>query len=124
MKSPIEPKIEYAIFEYDHAKDGGAQGDIPLRGGDIPSGCVTGDGQLLVEDAVTSGGAATVALKLVAAADVKAATAIASLGAGDTGTTLAGVATGAVRRVLNATIGAADLTGGKFKVAVPFFRLS
>lgn len=69
-------------FEYDFAKDGGAIGDITLRGAPISVGAVIIGGYVDVETALTSADAATVALKVTGAADILAATAIASLSLG------------------------------------------
>ena len=78
MNTPLEHRKNVAIFEYDFAKDGGAIGDITLRGPDIPKGAIVDFGLIDVVTAITSGDAATAALKLVTAEDILAATAKAS----------------------------------------------
>jgi len=123
----LDPVKRVAYFEYDFAKDGGAVGDITLRGGSIPNGAIVRNGAVHVVTAVTSGGAATVALKLKAANDVLAATAKASLTL-DAVLDVVPVDTAATS-ILNATAGAkvvatvatAALTAGKFIVALEYF---
>ena len=118
-------KIHINTFEFDFAKDGGAVGDITLRGGDVPKNHLVIGAVPYIKEAVTSDGAATVALKLVGTGDVLAATGKASLtdetpldGVPQPGTASTYIKTGALRRKPVATIGAAALTGGKFKVSL------
>ena len=116
-------KVKY--FEYDFSKEAGAVGDITLRGGYLPEGAIVLDGKVHVQTALTSGGAATVALKLQSAADVLAATAIASLSLNAILDTVPdGTAANAVRltakRQLVATVATETLTAGKFVVAVEY----
>lgn len=65
-------------FTYSFAVNGGATGDIALTAGDstIPSGSLVVDAWADVQTVFTSGGAATVAVKLAAAADLNTADAI------------------------------------------------
>ena len=112
---------------YDFATDGGGTGDITLRSNEsIPSGAIILDALIHVDTVLTSGGAATVAIKVEGAADINAADLISgapwsSAGAkrGDFVATTAPIKTTAERSVV-ATIGAAALTAGKFWVAVEF----
>ncbi|MFI7072057.1 hypothetical protein [Micromonospora sediminicola] len=124
--------IKTAQGEYDFARDGGAVSTIQLRGGpgdavgnEVPAGAVILGGYVEVDTAVTSGGAATVAVNSEGAADILAATAPAGLTVGRksiipafTGATT--IKTTAARR-LNITIATAALTAGKFRVVV-FYR--
>lgn len=119
-----------AVGLYDFAVDGGAQGDITLRGDTLPAGAVIIDSLIVVATALTSGGAATVAIKSEGAADINAADAISgapwsTTGAkrGDLTATSAPVVTTAARALV-ATVGAADLTAGKFSVIVTYVELA
>lgn len=119
-----------AVALYDFAVDGGAVGDIALRGDAIiPSGAVIIDSLIHVDTALTSGGAATVAIKSEGAADINAADAISgapwsTTGAkrGDLTATTAPVKTTAAR-TLTATVATAALTAGKFTVIVTYLEL-
>jgi len=64
-----------AVGLYDFATDGGAVGDITLRGNSIPSGAIIVDALLHVDTAL-AGATATCAIKTEAAADINAADAI------------------------------------------------
>lgn len=119
-----QPKI--AVGLYDFATDGGAVGDITLRGGSIPSGAIIIDALLHVDTAPTSAGAATVAVKTEGAADINAADAITGAPWSTTGAkradltaTTAPVKTTAARSIV-ATVGTAALTAGRFKVYVTY----
>jgi hypothetical protein len=118
-----------AVAAYDFAVDGGAVGDITLRGDTIPSGAVIVDSLIQVDTVLTSGGAATVAVKVESAADVNAADAISGAPwsttgpkRGDLTATTAPVKTTAARNVV-ATVGTAALTAGVFKVVVWYVEL-
>jgi hypothetical protein len=123
MLQGLENRMKVAYFEYDFAKDGGAVGDITLRGANIEKGAVVVGGMIDVETAVTSGGAATVALKLATAADVLAATGKASFSLNAT-LDVVPVRTAATAVKLTAnkdltmTVAVAALTAGKFTVAL------
>jgi len=123
----IEPVKRVAYFEYDFAKDGGAIGDIELRGDALPEGAIVVDGLVHVKTACTSGGSATVALKLLSAADVMAATAVASLSLNAIiATKPVGTAASAILNTtagigLTATVAVAALTAGKIVVALEYF---
>lgn len=119
-----------AIGRYDFATEGGAVGDIVLRGSAVPSGAIVLDSWLQVDTALTSGGSATVAIKLESAADINAADAISgapwsTTGAkrGDLTATSAPVTTTAAR-TLTATVATAALTAGAFTVGVEYVELA
>lgn len=122
----LEPTKQVAYFEYDFSRDGGAVGDITLRGDALPDDAVITSGMIHVKTACTSGGSATVALKVESANDVRAATAVASLSANallDTvpvGSAATAVRTTAAGRHVVATVAVAALTAGKFIVALEY----
>jgi hypothetical protein len=127
-----EGRKKYVRGVYDFATHGGAVGDITLTTTPvIPSGALVTEAIVKVNTVPTSGGAATVALKLEAAADLNAADAISGapwsstgvkradkLGAAD-----AGILTTAARSVV-ATVGTAALTAGAFDVVVEYMELA
>lgn len=130
MSPLIEDSRRIARAHYDFAVDGGAVGDIALRGDKIPSGAIITDVLINVETVLTSGGAATVALKSEGAADLNAAAAISgapwsAAGAkrGDLTATSAPVKTTA-ERTITATVATAALTAGKFSVLVSYVELA
>lgn len=117
-----------AVGLYDFAVDGGAVGDITLRGDTIPSGAVILDAYIKVTTALTSGGSATVAIKTEGAADINAADAISGAPWSTTGTkrgdftaTTAPITTTAARSI-KATVGTAALTAGVFTVVVEYIE--
>lgn len=75
----LESSLNAAYYEYEYSKHGGAVGDITVYGDGIPSDAVIVGGLIRVTQAVTSAGAATVAVKAATAADILAATAKGSL---------------------------------------------
>lgn len=108
----------HGVALYDFATDGGAVGDIAL-GLKVPANVVILYATLNVRTAPTSGGAATVALKLQDAADVLAATAIASVtglvdGVPDFAATNAIKTT--AERELTMTVAVAALTAGQIEI--------
>ncbi len=118
-----------AVGLYDFAVEGGAVGDITLRGDAIPSGAIIVDSLIHVDTVLTSGGSATVAIKTEGAADVNAADAISgapwsTTGAkrGDLTATTAPVKTTAARSIV-ATVGTAALTAGVFRIVVWYVEL-
>lgn len=126
----IEERKKTARAQYDFAVDGGTVGDIALRGDKIPSGAIITDVLLVVDTIVTSGGAATVAIKAESAADLNAADAVSgapwsSTGVkrGDLTATTAPVRTTA-ERTITATVATAALTAGKFSVLVDYLELA
>lgn len=126
----IEDARKIARAYYDFAVDGGTVGDIALRGDKIPSGAIITDVLLHVDTILTSGGAATVAIKAESAADLNAADAISgapwsTTGAkrGDFTATTAPIKTTA-ERTITATVATAALTAGKFSVLVTYLELA
>lgn len=120
---------KYAVGYYSFATDGGAVGDITLRGDTIPSGAIITDALIHVDTALTSGGAATVAIKTEGAADINAADAISGVpwsttGAkrGDFTATTAPIKTTAARSIV-ATVATAALTAGKFTVVIEYVEV-
>jgi hypothetical protein len=126
---PFMGSRKYARGLYEFALDGGAVGDITLRGDSLPSGAVILDAWLHVDTALTSGGAATVAIKTEGAADINAADAISGAPWSTTGAkradftaTTAPIKTTAARNIV-ATVGTAALTAGKFSVIIEYVEL-
>ena len=121
----LENRKYATYFAYDFAKEGGAVGDITLRGGSLPAGAVVNNVIVDVQTALTSGGAATVALKLKDAADIKAAAVLTSYTAGVKAGVPNGAASNAVKTTANGgvimTVAVADLTAGKLVVALEYF---
>lgn len=118
-----------AVGLYDFATDGGAIGDITLRGDTLPAGAIVVDALISVDSAVTSGGAATLAIKVEGAADINSADAVSgapwsTTGAkrGDFTATSAPVKTTTARSIV-ATVATAALTAGAFKVVVWYVEL-
>jgi len=105
-------------FSYSFAADGGEIGTINL-GGDIPSGAVITGGMLVVTDAITSDGAATIALHAKTADDILAAAVLGTNGTAGLHDVVADF-TAAHAILLDAekdvvlTIGEAALTAGAF----------
>jgi hypothetical protein len=117
-------------YTYSFAVNGGAQGDIALtaNNGTIPAGAFVVEAFAEVTTPPTSGGAATIAVKIVGAADVNAADAISGapwsaaglkrldkLGAADAGLKLASAASPVI------TVATADLTAGVINFYVRYF---
>ncbi len=120
---------QLARADYSFAIDGGVVGDITLRGDSIPSGAIVVDAYASVTTAVTSGGAATLAIKVEGAADINAADLVSGAPWSTTGAkrldflaTAAPVKTTAARSIV-ATVGAFDLTAGVFSVVVEYIEL-
>lgn len=119
-----------AVGVYSFASLGGAVGDITLAGDTIPSGAAILDAYIKVTTALTSGGAATVAIKVESAADINAADAISGAPWSSTGVkradftaTTAPVVTTAARSIV-ATVGTAALTAGVFTVVVEYIEFA
>ncbi|WP_405149445.1 hypothetical protein OG589_14550 [Sphaerisporangium sp. NBC_01403] len=126
--------IKEARGEYDFAVDGGAVSTITLRsapgdsnGNEIPAGSLIMGGYIEVDTAVTSGGAATVAVNSEGAGDLQAAAAVSGAPWSTTGrkaiTPVFTVGTSVkttVRRNLAVTVAAAALTAGRFRVVVMY----
>lgn len=115
---------------YDFATDGGAVGDITLRGDTIPSGALIVEAFIVVDTVPTSSGAATIAVKTEGAADINAADAYNAAPWSTTGVKRAdalvgadkGIKTTAARSVV-ATVGTAALTAGVFSVIVEYLEV-
>jgi hypothetical protein len=123
-------EVKLARGFYEFALDGGVVGDIALRGDTIPSGAIITDALINVDTAVTSGGSATVALKVEGSADLLTAAAISGAPWSTTGAkratfvaTTAPVKTTA-KRSITATVATAALTAGKFSVVVSYLDLA
>lgn len=116
---------------YSFATDGGAQTDIDLiPAAVIPANAVILGGFVEVTTVPTSGGAATVAVKVEGAGDIVAAAAISGAPWSTTGRkSVVPAFTGAttvkttVARKVQATIAAADLTAGVFNVVLFYTQL-
>lgn len=121
----LKNSVHVAYAEYDFAKDGGAVGDINLRGAKLPEGAIVIRTTIHSITAIVSGGATTIALKLQTAADMLAATAKASFSANalldgvqvDTAATM--IRCTAARTPV-ATVAVAAITAGKFVVAMQY----
>lgn len=109
---------------YDFAVDGGAVGAIDLSAS-IPANAVILGGFIEVDTAVTSGGSATLALKVEGAGDLVAATVVSGAPWSTTGlksiipvfTGASAVKTTAARKVVT-TVAVAALTAGVFDVVL------
>lgn len=124
----LENAKKVAYFEYDFAKEGGAVSAITLRGQPLPSDAVVTDAMIRVNTALTSGGAAQVALHLKAANDVFSAAVISGFikdalidGVPDGTITHALLMTAAAGTYLILTPSVAALTGGRFTVALEYY---
>lgn len=116
---------------YDFAVDGGAVGDIDLtKTAAIPANAVIMGGFVEVDTALTSGGSATVAIKVEAANDIVNAAAISGAPWSSTGrksvipvfTGATTVKTTAARKVV-ATVATAALTAGVFDVVLHYIPM-
>jgi hypothetical protein len=128
---PQASDLKVARGRYDFAVDGGAAGDIDLTSSaQIPAGSYITHGFVEVDTAVTSGGAATVAVKVEGAADIVAAAAVSGAPWSTTGRkSIVPAATGATSvkttaaRKIQATVATADLTAGAFDVVLFYVTL-
>jgi hypothetical protein len=120
--------LNVAVGKYVFATEGGAVGDIALTGSThIPSGATILGGYLEVTVAPTSGGAATIAIKVEGAGDIVAAAAISGAPWSTTGrksvipafTGATTVRTTAARDI-TATVATAALTAGTFTVVLVY----
>lgn len=113
----------YVKATYDFTVHGGAVGDIELDL-KLPAGAIVYNGFINIVTDPTSGGSATVAIKIEGAADLLAATAIASVtGQLDTipDGTAANVVVLTAERKLTVTVATAALTAGKMDVYLQYF---
>lgn len=127
----LQKNVNVVTGKYSFAVQGGAVGDISLLSDlnntnstiVIPDNAVIKKVYIDVLTAPTSGGAATVAVKLQSAADLKGATAIASF-TGIMDGVPAGAAANMIKltadRTLKITVATAALTAGKFNVYVEY----
>lgn len=123
-------RVKLARARYAFATEGGATGDIALRGDTIPSGALVVAAVIDVTTVPTSAGAATIAVKVQGAADINTADAISGAPWSTTGAKNAdvnavnsGVKTTAVRTP-TITVGTAALTAGVFDVILQYIELS
>jgi hypothetical protein len=128
QSSGLAPVKGVAYFKYKFSKHGGSVGDISIEGNGIPKGALIDQAKIDVKTAVTSGGAATVALKAVGAEDLLAATGKATFaedakidGVPD-GTATNAIRTTAAINSITATVATAALTAGEFTVMVEYYR--
>jgi hypothetical protein len=130
LGTALDKHVNSLKCTYDFANQGGAIGDIALKdfagnNAVIPSGAIIRDVIIYVETALTSGGSATIAVKAQSAADLKAATAVASY---SLAAVLAGVPVGTAAtaialtadRTVTITVAVAALTAGKMHVYVDY----
>ena len=123
----LAPQKNVAYFEYDFDKHGGAVGAISVQGNGLPAGAIITSGVIHVTAAVTSGGAATVSVGLVSAADLRAATAVGSLTLNALLDVIPDGAATNMIRVASAdntaifTVGTAALTAGRIVLAIEYF---
>lgn len=116
---------------YDFAVDGGAVGDIDLTAETVvPKNAVIMGGFVEVDTAVTSGGAATLAIKVESAGDIVAAAAVSGAPWSTTGrksvvpvfTGATTVKTTAARKIV-ATVATAALTAGALDLVLFYVEL-
>lgn len=128
---PQAAPLKVARGRYDFAVDGGAVGDIDLTSTEqIPDNAVVLGGFIEVDTALTSGGSATVALKVESAADLQTAAGVGSAPWSSTGIkSVIPVFTGATAvktteaRKIQATVATAALTAGVFDVVLFYTQL-
>ncbi len=121
---------QVAVASYSFAIDGGAVGDIALRGDTIPSGAIITDVLLDVTTVPTSGGAATIAIKAQSAADLQAAALLDAAPWSTTGAKRGSLdadtapVKATAKRTITATVAVAALTAGVFRVVVTYIELA
>lgn len=128
---PRATEVKVVRGRYDFAVDGGAVGDIDLTyDTQIPANAIILGGFVEVDTVPTSGGSATVAVKVEGAADIVAAAAISGAPWSTTGRkSVVPVFTGAstvkttTARKIQATVATAALTAGVFDVVLFFVQL-
>jgi hypothetical protein len=128
---PRATEMKVVRGRYDFSVDGGAVGDIDLTpAGVIPINAIVLGGFVEVDVALTSGGAATVAVTVEGAGDIVAAAAVSGAPWSTTGrksvvpvfTGASTVKTTAARKV-TATVATAALTAGTFDVVLFYVQL-
>jgi hypothetical protein len=127
---PSGTGLKFARGRYDFAVDGGAIGTITITAEKIPANAIILGGVLEVDTAVTSGGAATVAVQVEAAGDVVAAAAVSGAPWSTTGRkSVIPAFTGATAlkttaaRDISIVIAAATLTAGQFDVFLVYILM-
>jgi len=118
----VDPRQAVYAFEYDFDKHGGAIGTIELTEA-ILEGEVCKYAYILVDEQLTSAGAAEVALGIETTDDVLAAVVITGFTAGATIATLldwdpANFVTATANQALTVTVSVADLTAGKMVIVL------
>ncbi len=116
------------VAEYNFGRQGGAVGTITLAHDPLPVGAIVTNCYLEVLTALTSGGAATVAVQIESADDLVSATAISGAPWSTTGRkdtlvepgTEAGYLKLTEVRQLALLVATADLTAGRFKVIIEY----
>jgi hypothetical protein len=128
---PTGTGTKFIRGRYDFAVDGGAISTIAITGPDkIPAGAIILGGLVEVDTAVTSGGAATLAVQVEAAGDIVAAAAVSGAPWSTTGrksvipafTGATSVKTTAVRDI-SVVIAAATLTAGAVDVFLVYISM-
>jgi hypothetical protein len=126
LQAPAHEAVRHLVVAtYDFAKHGGAVGTVTLDDAVLPDNAIITQVWIDVITAPTSGGAATIALTAQSAADLKAATAIASYTGVVAGVPVGTAATAiklTAERIVTATIATAALTAGKLKVFVEYIQ--
>jgi len=124
QENGLETRKGVAVFEYDFAKHGGAIGAITIDPKLLPKNAIVTSGIIHVKTACV-GATATLAFSLVGAADVLAATAVATFSANalidvvPVGTAATMIRCTAATQ-LTLTVAVAALTAGKIAVALEY----
>lgn len=127
-KTSLRGRTKWAYGKYDFAVLGGAVSTITLTGDTIPAGALITDCTLIVDTPPTSGGAATVALK-VDDATLDAAVAISGAPYSTAGTKKVDHTRAAAPVIptaqggITATVATAALTAGVFRVIVEYVEV-
>jgi hypothetical protein len=127
INNPGRGEAQEVISNYDFATDGGAVGDIALRGEAIPSGAIVTNALIIVDTPPTSGGSATIAVKIEGAADIQAAVAYNGAPWSTAGAKRASVLTSTAAPIVTTasrqptiTVGTAALTAGRIKLILVY----
>jgi hypothetical protein len=127
---PSGTGIKFARGRYDFAVDGGAVGTITISAENLPTDAIILGGVLEVDTAVTSGGAATVAVQVEGAGDIVAAAAVSGAPWSTTGRkSVIPAFTGATTvkttqaRPIQIVIATAALTAGVFDVFLAYIDM-
>lgn len=119
-------QTRHSVGYYDFAVDGGAVGNIALRGDQIPAGAYILGYKLVVDTALTSGGAATAGLGATANSDLVAATLVSGAPWSTTGSKaeVRGQTAIGDDTALQLTVAVAALTAGAFRVIVEWYKFA